>query len=117
MQIDARCNFITSEIIGAAIEIHRALGPGLLESPYASCLKYELCQRPLRFASEVTVPLTYKGKELGASYRVDLIVENLVVVEVKAVETVLSPTRTHLGTACFSVQSLFPCCSCGPFLP
>ena len=98
MQIDARCNFITSEIIGAAIEIHRALGPGLLESPYASCLKYELCQRPLRFASEVTVPLTYKGKELGACYRVDLIVENLVVVEVKAVETVLPVHKAQVLT-------------------
>ena len=98
MQIDARCNVITGEIIGAALEIHRALGPGLLESPYVNCLRYELSQRRLRFASEVGVPLTYKGQELGYSYRVDLIVENLVIVEVKAVESVLAVHKAQTLT-------------------
>jgi len=98
MQIEVRYNVTTNEIIGAAIDIHRALGPGLLESAYLWCLKHDLAARHLRLASEVSIPLTYRGKELGHSYRVDLIVENLVVVEVKSVEIVKPVHRAQLLT-------------------
>ena len=78
-------NAITREILGGAIEVHRVLGPGLLESTYVPCLLYELVARKLRFDRERIVPITYKGQDLGTTYRVDLIVEDLVVVEVKSV--------------------------------
>jgi GxxExxY protein len=76
---------VTREVIGAAIEVHRALGPGLLESIYQTCLQFELTSRNLRFGVQRPVPIVYKDLRLDTSYRIDLIVENLVVVEVKAV--------------------------------
>jgi GxxExxY protein len=98
MRIEAPYNTTTSAIIGAAIELHSALGPGLLESAYLRCLKHELKQRGLRFVTELAIPLAYKGIELEQSYRVDLIVENLVVVEVKSVEVVLPVHRAQVMT-------------------
>src|SRR5262245_43408582 len=85
MLINADFNPITHEILGAAIEVHRGLGPGLLESVYTSCLLYELGTRNLRYVSQRAIPLFYKGIHLDANYRVDLIVEDVVVVEVKSV--------------------------------
>ena len=79
---------MTERIIGCAIEVHRALGPGLLESAYMEALSVELAESGLRFAKQVPVPLTYKGHDLG-EYRLDLMVEDAVVVEVKAVEGLL----------------------------
>jgi GxxExxY protein len=76
---------LTERIIGCAIEVHRTLGPGLLESAYVEALTVELAEAGLRFARQVPVPLTYKGRYLG-EYRLDLLVEDAVVVEVKAVE-------------------------------
>lgn len=76
---------LTERIIGCAIEVHRTLGPGLLESAYAEALRFELAEAGLRCARQVPVPLTYKGRYLG-EYRLDLLVEDAVVVEVKAVE-------------------------------
>ena len=76
---------LTREIIGAAIEVHRALGPGLLESVYHPCLQFELSSRKVRFVVQRLIPITYKGATLTASYRVDLIVEDAVIVEVKSV--------------------------------
>ena len=75
---------LTSKIIGAAIEVHKVLGPGLLESIYeaAMCIELELCG--LRYARQVRIPALYKGRELG-TYEVDLIVEDLVLVEIKSV--------------------------------
>ena len=72
-------------MIGASIEVHRAIGPGLLESAYAQCLCYELSSRKLPFALEVPLPVLYKGLKLDGGYRVDLVVADTVV-EVKAVE-------------------------------
>jgi len=89
MQIEAIHNITTGEIIGAAIEVHRKLGPGLLESIYAGCLKRELQERNVRYASERLIPVVYKGVTLDFSYRVDLIVDDRVIVEVKSVATVL----------------------------
>jgi GxxExxY protein len=76
---------LTERIIGCAIEVHRTLGPGLLESAYVEALAVEFPEAGLRFARQVPVPLTYKGSYLG-EYRLDLLVEDAVVVEVKAVE-------------------------------
>ncbi|HEY1308279.1 MAG TPA: GxxExxY protein [Vicinamibacterales bacterium] len=98
MLIDSPYNHITSQIIGAAIEVHRTLGPGLLESAYVPCLKYELGLRHVTFAAEVAIPLSYKGVELGQGYRIDLIVEKLVVVEVKSVEVVLPVHKVQVMT-------------------
>ena len=86
MQIEAVHNITTNQIIGAAIDVHRSLGPGLLESTYAACLKRELHERKLRFVSERAIPVVYKGTTLDLSYRIDLIVEERVVVEVKLVD-------------------------------
>ena len=79
-------NSLTHEIIGAAIEVHRHLGPGLLESSYRECLCHELLIREVSFRREYGLPLQYKGIRLECGYRLDLLVGGLVVVEIKAVE-------------------------------
>lgn len=88
----AQLNRITSDVIGAAIEVHRQLGPGLLESSYRECLCRELLLRGIPFEREKPLPLEYKGIHLGCGYRIDLLVANSVVVEVKAIEA-LAPTH------------------------
>jgi GxxExxY protein len=80
-------NVLTYETIGAAIEVHRTLGPGLLESCYRECLCRELSLRGISFRRECGLPLEYKGVRLECGYRIDILVSNLVVVEIKAVET------------------------------
>ena len=85
MLIDATFNAVTEQIIGAAIEVHRTLAPGLLESTYMPCLQFELGARQLRWVSQHAVPIVYKGMTLGRAYRIDLIVEDVVVVELKSV--------------------------------
>ena len=79
-------NKITEAIIGAAIEVHRHLGPGLLESAYRECLRYELIQRGYAAQQEVPLPLTYKEVKLDCGYRLDLLVNDAVIVEIKSVE-------------------------------
>jgi len=79
-------NEISSQIIGAAIEVHKHLGPGLLESSYEACLMYELNQRGLQLKSQIPVLVNYKGIKLEAGYRLDILVENLVIIEIKSVE-------------------------------
>ena len=81
---------LTHEIIGAAIEVHKALGPGLLESAYAECLARELCLRSISFEREKAVPVVYKDVKLDCGYRMDFLVDGRVVVELKAIE-VLAP--------------------------
>ena len=85
-------------IIQAAIEIHKALGPGLLESVYRRCTIYELRARNLKVATEVIVPVRYKQLVLEGSYRLDLLIEDAIVVELKAIETVLPVHRAQLLT-------------------
>jgi len=80
-------NKIAEAIIGAAIEVHRALGPGLLESAYVTCLVYELRERGYKVLQEVPLPLVYKEVKLDCEYRLDLLVNDPVVVEVKSVES------------------------------
>lgn len=79
-------NEITERIIGAAIEVHRHLGPGLLESAYEECLCYELNEAGLRFERQVHLPIRYKGILLQCAHRMDLVVEESVVVELKATD-------------------------------
>ena len=77
---------VTRRIIGAAIEVHRVLGPGLLESVYEECLYYELGQSGLALKRQLDLPVQYKNVRLNAGYRVDLLVDNQVVVELKAID-------------------------------
>ena len=79
-------NDITEAIIGAAIAVHRELGPGLLKSAYEACLTYELVERKLKVERQKELPVTYRGVQLDCGYRIDLPVEQQVVVELKAVE-------------------------------
>jgi len=84
-----RTNEITQKIIGAAMKVHRALGPGLLESAYAACLAYELGQEGLQFEQQKPLPLIYREVKLDCGYRLDLLVEGRVVVEIKAIDALL----------------------------
>lgn len=78
-------NDLTREVIGAAMSVHSSLGPGLLESAYRVCLCHELGLRGIAHAAEVALPITYRGCTVNAGYRVDIVVDNRVIVEVKAV--------------------------------
>lgn len=89
----AQRDSLTGQIIGAGIEVHRQLGPGLLESAYRECLCWELNHRGLTIEREMALPLVYKGVHVDAGYRLDLIVETRVLVELKAVER-LAPVHT-----------------------
>ena len=77
---------LTSEIIGAAIEVHRSLGPGLLESAYQECLYYELINRGFSVRKELALPIVYKEVKLNHGYRIDLLVDEKIVIEIKTVE-------------------------------
>jgi len=82
-------NELTEAIIGAAIEVHRTLGPGLLESTYEICLCHELAIRGIRFERQVSIPMEYKGVKLDCGYRADIVAEGMVLVEIKAVDSLL----------------------------
>lgn len=82
-------NEITGQIIDAAIKVHTALGPGLLESAYEVCLTHELRQRGMKVQAQVVLPIQYNRLNLDAGYRIDLLVEDIVIVELKAVEKML----------------------------
>jgi GxxExxY protein len=111
-------NELTHEIIGAAIEVHRALGPGLLESAYEECLRQELVLRELRFERQKPIPLVYKDARLDCGFRIDVLVEGRIVVELKSIAalapiheaimlTYLRLSRCRLGLLInFNVQTL-----------
>lgn len=82
-------NVITENIIGASIDVHKALGPGLLESTYEECLCYELEQRKIQYVRQYNLPIKYKDVHIDCGYRIDLLIEEKVVVELKAVERLL----------------------------
>ena len=86
MQEKDRLDSITRRIIGAAIEVHRRLGPGLLGSAYEACLAYELRQLAFKIEQQKPLPFVYKDVKLDCGYRLDLVVEDSVIVEVKAIE-------------------------------
>ena len=81
-------NEVSHSVITAAMKVHTELGPGLLESTYTACLQYELCQAGVRSATQVGLPVVYHGVKLELGYRMDLVVAELVVVEIKSVDAV-----------------------------
>jgi GxxExxY protein len=89
---------LTERVIGAAIEVHRALGPGLLESTYEECLCYELHLREITFERQLPLPVRYKNVSLDCGYRLDLVVEHVLVPEIKCVEHVLPVHEAQLLT-------------------
>ena len=111
-------NDLTYKIIGAAIEVHKEIGPGLLESAYEACLVYELRKAGLQVEKQKSMPLAYEGEILEIGYRIDLMVESRIIVEIKSVEalsdvhlaqilTYLKLSKLHLGLLVnFNVSSL-----------
>lgn len=95
---DLTLNHITKEIIGAAIEVHKTLGPGLLESVYQNCLFLEFQKRNLKFKAQAIVPIHYKGIAIKKDFVLDFLVEDEIVVELKSVETVLPIHEAQLLT-------------------
>ncbi|HLW54668.1 MAG TPA: GxxExxY protein [Candidatus Angelobacter sp.] len=89
---------LTEQIIGAAIEVHRTIGPGLFESVYEECLCREMKLRGLNFQRQMLVPVIYKGVEIDCKYRLDLLVEDIVVLELKTVDRVLPIHEAQLLT-------------------
>ena len=89
---------VMTRVIGCAIEVHRTLGPGLLESVYERCLAYELLGCGIRFREQVPVPVVYKRVRLECGYRLDLIIEDRVIIEVKCVERLIKLHRAQLLT-------------------
>jgi len=89
---------LTYQINGAAIEVHKALGPGLLENVYHTCLKHELTLREIDFVSEITIPVEYKDIEVETNLRCDLFIEDSIVVELKSVAAILPIHEAQLLT-------------------
>lgn len=89
---------LTYEIIGSAIDVHKIMGGGLLESVYHQCLKEELLYKKINFLSEMKIPVIYKGKELNIDFRCDLLVENSIVVELKSVQEIMPIYEAQLLT-------------------
>ena len=97
-KIVERGDKLSYRIIGAAIEVHRRLGPGLIEPVYEACLCNELSLRRIPFERQKPLPITYKGIRLDCGYRLDIVVDNLVIVELKAVEKIKSLHEAQLRT-------------------
>lgn len=89
---------LTEQIIAAAIEVHRSLGPGLLESAYEECFCHELHLRGINFQRQVSVPVKYKGLSLDCAYKIDVLVENSVIVELKSVDSLAGIHEAQLLT-------------------
>jgi len=87
-----------SSVIGAAIKVHKVLGPGLLESAYQKCLEYELRKTGLRVECELALPVQYESLHIDAGYRIDMLIENLIIIENKAVERLLPIHEAQLLT-------------------
>ncbi len=93
-----RANALSREVIGAAIEVHKVLGAGLLESAYEECLCQELKLRGIPFERQVELPIEYKGLKLSAGYRMDIVVDGLLILELKSVEKILPIHEAQLLT-------------------
>ena len=91
-------NKVSGEVVDAAMEVHSALGPGLLESAYEHCLAHELTERGLKVERQVPVPLEYKNTQLDAGFRADLLVEESLIVELKTVEEILPIHEAQIFT-------------------
>ena len=96
MNQEERLNKITETIIGAAIDVHRALGPGLLESAYEACMVYDLIQSGLKVEQQKPLPVVYREVKLECGYRLDLMIENEVIVVIKSVEKLLPIHKAQL---------------------
>jgi GxxExxY protein len=94
MEFDA----LSNQVIGCAIEVHRELGPGLLESTYEQCLAYELCQTGIGFKLQQALPVQYKGLRLDCGYRVDMLVQDTLILELKSVDAILGIHQAQLLT-------------------
>ena len=90
--VDPKIDAVARQVVDAGLKVHKALGPGLLESAYEHCLAYELQSRGLLVARQVPLPIAYEGLQLDAGYRLDLLVEDTIIVEVKSVEAL---SRLH----------------------
>ncbi len=97
-RVVTRCNVVSEKIIGAAIEVHRHFGPGLLEGAYEACLCRELELRSLRFQRQVLLPVHYKGIQVECGFRLDILVEDLVILELKTVDHVEKIHESQLLT-------------------
>ncbi len=91
-----QANAITDTIIGSAIRVHRALGPGLLESAYEACLAYELAQSGIQFEQQKPLPVVYRGVRLDCGYRLDMVVDGCVIVEIKSVDQIAPIHKAQL---------------------
>ncbi len=80
---------VAKDIVDAAIKVHKEFGPGLLESAYQQCLAYELRERGRKVLTEITLPIIYSGKQIDAGYRLDMLIDDLIIIENKTVETIL----------------------------
>ncbi len=96
--MNAEMNKLTEAVIGAAIEVHKDLGPGLLESAYQRALEHELTLRGLRFVAQKVCPITYKGLVIEDAYRLDLLIDDRLVVELKAVDALADVHEAQLLT-------------------
>jgi GxxExxY protein len=96
--IPDRVNQLSAIIVDSALTIHRKLGPGLLERIYEECLIYELRSRNLKIESQITLPIEYKELKIDDAYRIDVLVEDSVIIEIKAVETILPVHEAQLLT-------------------
>jgi GxxExxY protein len=96
MKETEQVNGITQQIIGSAINVHRALGPGLLESAYEKCLAFELVSRGLNVEQQKALPIKYRDVNLDCGYRLDLVVEGVVIIELKAIEQLLPIHKAQL---------------------
>jgi GxxExxY protein len=96
MNQEERLNKITEVIIGAAINVHRALGPGLLESAYEACIVYDIVKAGLKLVQQKPLPIVYHNIKLECGYRIDILVENSVIVEIKSVERLLPIHKAQL---------------------
>ncbi|KAA3609890.1 MAG: GxxExxY protein [Calditrichaeota bacterium] len=82
-------NDLSGSIIDSAFHVHKSLGPGLLESTYEACLKYELQKRKIKVLLQISLPVNYDGLKIDAGYRIDLLIENMIIVELKSVERIM----------------------------
>jgi GxxExxY protein len=96
--VEHRTNPVSARVIGAAIEVHRHLGPGLLESSYHACLRRELELREIPYRSQVALPLLYKGIQVGKGYVIDFLIEGSLIVEIKSVDKLLPIHSAQLMT-------------------
>ena len=96
MNENEKLNKITETIIGAAVNVQRALGPGLLESAYEACMVYELAQAGLKVEQQKPLPIVYRGVKLECGYRMDLMIDNEIIVEIKSIEKLLPIHQAQL---------------------